>query len=159
LKLDKEHHPQSINQLKEKDDEEIRIEKKSTHKVNINLPVPRSEGLETILTCQIYSYREEFKQLTFGKTIKKKSALNPLRSIFDRKLGIIRATGRIEPSLEKRQNAPPILLPNGQYVVQLLIKETHRKVLRSGECATLAELRDRSWLVKGRQQVKKIVGK
>jgi len=68
-------------------------------------------------------------------------------------------TGRIELSLKELKKAPPILLPNGHKVVQLLIEEAHRKVLQSGVLATFSEIRDRFWLIKGRQQVKSVVGK
>ncbi len=66
---------------------------------------------------------------------------------------------RIDLSLVERQKAPPILLTSGHYVSKLLIEEAYQKVLNSSVRATLAELRERFWLVKRRQQIKAVVGK
>jgi len=107
----------------------------------------------------------EYHTLSKGETINTKSNLVPLRPIWDAENRIIRVTGRIEPSMDAVGEVPPILLPyfslksgargyGARHVIALIIKEAHRRTLHSGLRTSLSELRDRFWVVKGRQVVK-----
>ena len=51
----------------------------------------------------------------------------------------------------------PILLPRDHLFTTLVIKDAHRKVLHLGVSTTLAEVRQKYWVPKGRQVVKKIL--
>ena len=53
----------------------------------------------------------------------------------------------------------PILLPNKSRFVELLIFEIHGKVKHSGIRDTLATIRERFWLIRGREAVKRIIKK
>ena len=48
----------------------------------------------------------------------------------------------------------PILLPGRNYYAELIIREAHRKVLHNGVRETLNCIRQKYWLVKGREAVK-----
>ena len=49
---------------------------------------------------------------------------------------------------------PPILLPSNHPVVSLIITDKHKWFMHAGVKTTLSELKERFWIIKGRQQVK-----
>lgn len=51
-----------------------------------------------------------------------------------------------------------IILPKDHHLTRLQIQQCHLRVLYCGVRSTLAELRSRFWVPKGRQEVKKVVG-
>lgn len=71
--------------------------------------------------------------------------------------GILRCKGRLSNSdlgLEGRQ---PILLPRNHRLTTLTIEDCHQRTYHSGLRATLAELRSRYWVPRGRQTMNKII--
>ena len=73
--------------------------------------------------------------------------------------GILRCTGRLVNSDLEFDARRPVILPRDHALSIMLIEECHKKVLHSGVRATLAELRSRYWIPKGRQCVKKVLSK
>ena len=71
--------------------------------------------------------------------------------------GLMRCRGRIQNSLLNQEAKTPILLPSKHHGVELIIKDTHNRVLHSGVNTTLTTMRERFWIIRGRQTVKKIV--
>ena len=65
--------------------------------------------------------------------------------------------GRIQNSLLNQEAKTPILLPPKHHGVELIIKDTHNRVLHGGVNTTLTAMRERFWIIRGRQTVKKIV--
>ena len=53
----------------------------------------------------------------------------------------------------------PIILPKDHRLTELLVRKSHSDVHHCGVRATLCRLRSKYWVVKGRQLVKRIVGK
>ena len=68
--------------------------------------------------------------------------------------GIFKCHGRLEHA---EIEARPVLLPRDHIFAALAIKDAHRRVLHLGVSITLAELRQRYWVPKGRQVVKKVI--
>ena len=68
--------------------------------------------------------------------------------------GILKCHGRLEHA---EIESKPILLPRDHLFTTLVIKDAHRKVLHLGVSTTLAEVRQKYWVPKGRQVVKKIL--
>lgn len=64
--------------------------------------------------------------------------------------GVLRSIGRTNIN-------PPILLPQKDPFVHLLIHDLHEKKFHSGVNFTLCELRQTYWIVKGRQSVKRVI--
>ena len=50
-----------------------------------------------------------------------------------------------------------MLLPSNHHVVELIIRETHDRMLHSGVNTTLTVIRERFWIIRGRQTVKRIL--
>ena len=84
---------------------------------------------------------ESFQQLTQQLNLKEEN-------------GILRCHGRLEHA---EIETKPVLLPRNHAFTELAIKDAHRRVLHFGVSITLAELRQRYWVPKGRQAVKKII--
>ena len=72
---------------------------------------------------------------------------------------IIRCKGRLQNSSLEYEAKCPILMPRDHYVTTLLIRRCHESVMHNGTKETLAELRSRFWVTKGRQVVKKVIRK
>ena len=71
--------------------------------------------------------------------------------------GILRCKGRLSNSDLGFEGRQPILLPRKHRLTTLIIEDCHRKTYHSGLRATLAELRSRYWVPRGRQTVKKVI--
>ena len=106
---------------------------------------------------QYDKFPDAFKILSTGQTLPAKHQLAVLRPLWDPDKKLIRVTGRIELSLADRNELPPILLPANQPVADLIIVEAHCRVFHAGLRSTLSELRDHYWIVRCRQQVKRVL--
>lgn len=92
-----------------------------------------------------------------GKSVPTKSKLLSLAPFLDNH-GIIRLKGRIEQGEFSEDEIHPILLPKSKFT-ELVIKREHHKILHGGVSATLAKIRTKFWIVRGRLEVKKILNK
>ena len=72
---------------------------------------------------------------------------------------LIRCEGRLKNSSLPFDSRHPILMPRHHKITSLLILSCHDKVMHNGTKETLAELRSRFWIIKGRQVVKMILRK
>ena len=68
--------------------------------------------------------------------------------------GILRCVGRLVNSDLEFDARRPILLPRKHHLTKLIIRDCHERVHHSGVRATLAELRSKFWVARGRQEVK-----
>ena len=71
--------------------------------------------------------------------------------------GVLRCKGRLEYSDLPHDAKEPIILPKDHRLTYPQIQQCHKRVLHSGVRGTLAELRSRIWVPKGRQVVKKVL--
>ena len=67
---------------------------------------------------------------------------------------VIRCHGRIPGKVLEAQAKHPALLPRDHHLTKLFIEQCHKRVHHGGVRETLAELRTRFWVSKGRQAVK-----
>ena len=75
------------------------------------------------------------------------------------KEGILRCTGRLGNADLQQEAREPIVLPKDHWLTERIIMSCHQRVHHCGLRVTLAELRCRFWLSRGRQVVKKVIGK
>ena len=73
--------------------------------------------------------------------------------------GILRCQGRLKNSDLEFDNRYPIILPKDHRLTELIVRKCHEKVHHSGVRATLCRLQTKYWVIRGRQMVKRIVGK
>ena len=78
-------------------------------------------------------------------------------SLFIDDLGLLRCQGRINNAQLSTATKRPILLPPNHPWVTLLIRQVHQNIKHSGTADTLSTIRERYWILKGRQTVKKIL--
>eukprot|EP00794_Sanderia_malayensis_P010622 gene10622-biopygen7761 len=62
-----------------------------------------------------------------------------------------------EPVQILQEDEQPVYLPKQHQLAKLLINDAHKRVMHMGVASTLAELRSRYWLPKGRQTVKMLI--
>ena len=67
--------------------------------------------------------------------------------------------GRLQNATIPFNAKHPILLPGDHHLTVLLIRDCHKRVLHNGARETLAELRTRFWIVRGRQVVRKVLSR
>ena len=83
--------------------------------------------------------------------------LNKHLGLFRDENGIVRCKGRLSRSSLNAEAKYPVLIPRDHHVSTLIVRHCHNRVMHNGPKETLAELRSRFWIVKGRQLVRKIV--
>ncbi|KAK3710518.1 hypothetical protein QZH41_000860, partial [Actinostola sp. cb2023] len=71
--------------------------------------------------------------------------------------GMLRCRGRLENAELAFSARNPIILPRDHVLTEMIVRDCHQRVCHSGVRSTLAELRARYWVPKGRQMVKKIL--
>ena len=69
--------------------------------------------------------------------------------------GVLRCNGGIANADVPQETKFPALLPRNHYLSTLLVRDAHERVHHNRVEATLAQLRTRFWIVKGRQFVKR----
>ena len=126
---------------------------KNVGKINVD---DRMKAEKKILfLIQKEQFNEEIKTLLNSKEIKspKLSALNP----FIDKHGLLRVGGRLQNANVTDEQKYPILLPSYHHVTDLIIKNIHLTNYHTGIQSTLFTIRQRFWLLDGKNQVRKIV--
>ena len=72
--------------------------------------------------------------------------------------GVLKCKGRFSNAELEIEAREPMILPREHYLTELIIRDCHNRVHHCGLRATLAELRSRFWVPRGRQVVKRVVG-
>ena len=101
-------------------------------------------------------YAKEITLLQAKQSISAKSTLIKLHPIVDESK-ILRVGGRLRHSLLHPDEIHPVILPRESYLTRLLVADAHTKTLHGGVQLTLNFLRQRFWIVRGRQFVKSFI--
>ena len=107
-----------------------------------------------IKEVQSQEFSEEIVCLKEGKLIPNTSRLYELNPFYDSRDGYLRLTGRLQKSQLTEETKHPIVLPYNHHVVRLLVLDYHKDQLHAGCSHTLATVRNKYWIIKGRRQVK-----
>ena len=110
-----------------------------------------------IQCCQRTTYSAELINLT-TKNSSRLPLVKQLRLFLDQD-HIIRCGGRIHNAPISQSAKFPILLPVNHPFTTLIIHSTHAAQLHSGVNSTLTALRDRFWIPRARQIIKKLLRK
>lgn len=70
---------------------------------------------------------------------------------------ILRCEGRLVNSDLEFDARRPFILPRKHHLTELIVRDCHERVHHSGVRATLAQLRSKYWVPKGRQEVKRVL--
>ena len=71
--------------------------------------------------------------------------------------GVLRCKGRIANADLPHETKFPALLPRDHHIATLMVRQAHKRVHHSKVAATLAQLRTRFWIIRGRQFVRKTI--
>ena len=93
-----------------------------------------------------------------NKPLNSKSALLCFSPFIDA-FGLLRVGGRLRHSLLHPDEKNPMILPRESYVTHLIVWNAHEKTLHGGTQLVLNDLRQRFWIIRGRQVVRKIIFK
>ena len=77
--------------------------------------------------------------------------------VYEDDSGVLRCKGRIANADLPLETKFPALLPRDHHISTLLVRQAHERVHHNKVEATLAQLRTRYWIIRGRQFVKKIL--
>ncbi|XP_035228150.1 uncharacterized protein LOC118200306 [Stegodyphus dumicola] len=108
-----------------------------------------------IKQVQRANYFSDIQQLERNNLITPDSKLYSLAPYLDSR-GILRVRGRLEQAELIDDEKHPIILPKTKFT-ELVIFSDHIKVFHSGVMATLSKVRNKFWIPKGRQVVKKVI--
>ncbi|KRY06469.1 hypothetical protein T12_8984, partial [Trichinella patagoniensis] len=95
------------------------------------------------------------KDPTDKSVMKTLCGLNPFIDEF----GVMRVGGRLGRAQLEEEAKFPALLPCKGMIVDLLIEREHSRQLHAGVAQTLAALRERFWILRGRSAVKRVLRK
>ena len=73
--------------------------------------------------------------------------------------GVLRCGGRMSNSCLSPAQQNPILLDKHHHLATLLVMDAHKRVIHNGVKETLTELRSAYWLLRGRQFIRKLIGR
>lgn len=108
-----------------------------------------------IKIVQHQMFQDELSCLKKKRMISRKSKLLPLAPFLDTN-NLIRVGGRIRNSPYSFDKKHPILLPSHIFT-ELIIKQEHLKLLHAGTQAVLFSLRNKYWLINGKNAIKKVL--
>ncbi|KMQ81679.1 hypothetical protein RF55_25575, partial [Lasius niger] len=107
-----------------------------------------------ILMAQGLGFQSELKDINAGRALSARSPLRKLAPMTDAE-GILRIGGRIKHSLLDADQRHPIILPSESHLTYLVIDASHRRTLHGGVQSTLASIRQRFWIPRARQLVRR----
>ena len=114
----------------------------------------RAESL-WIKTVQASSFKDELK------FVQNQCQTKPRRveqfGLFLDENKLLRCRGWLNNATLSSDNKNPILLPSKHPYVELIIRQTHDKVKHSSVNNTLTTIRERFWILRGRQAVKRVL--
>lgn len=90
--------------------------------------------------------------------INRQSKILSLRPFLDTN-GLLRVGGRLQEANWSYSQKHPVILPGNDKFSELLIRKAHEDVMHSGLQATLIQIRDKFWILKGRKMTKCCVQK
>ena len=135
----------------------LRFAKKSKEKHGTPLTAEEIRHAEElwIKSIQLDSFPEEIRYLRCDTNTTTPILVRQFSLYLDE--DILPCKGRIQHSTLSQESKTPILLPTHHHVVELIIADSHERTIHSGLNSTLAKTRQRYWIVRGRQAVKKVV--
>ena len=113
--------------------------------------------MEVIRNVQHESFREEYKCLSMGETVRKGSSLSKLCVYI--KNGIIRVGGRLENANISYDSKFPIVIPHKHHITTLIIREYHERAGHLGTPTVLGLIREKFWITRGYSTVRSELGK
>jgi len=100
------------------------------------------------------AFRPEIGAAGAGRPASSRSPLRRLSPRLD-KQGLLRVGGRLKHAVISEDQRHPIILPHTSHVTHLVVSAEHLRTFHGGIQLTLAALRRRYWMLRGRQVVRR----
>ncbi|XP_011687068.1 PREDICTED: uncharacterized protein LOC105449509 [Wasmannia auropunctata] len=100
------------------------------------------------------AFRAELEDVLAGRGVSHRSPLRRLTPIIDSD-GALRVDGRLKHSTLSADQRHPKILPTESHLTHLIVDAIHRRTLHGGTQVTLATIRQRFWIPRGRQLVRR----
>ena len=71
--------------------------------------------------------------------------------------GILRCKGRLNNAPLSNSSKNPIILPTKHHFTDLVVIDNHERTFHSGINITLSSLREKYWIIRGRETVKRVL--
>lgn len=101
-------------------------------------------------------FDREIGQLRCGHCVDKQSVLHNLHPFFDNNR-VLRLSGRLQGMKAAYEEKHPVVLPKRHAFTRLMVVEAHCRVFHGGVASTMAQLRQRFWVIHARQEAKKVI--
>ncbi|XP_015377361.1 PREDICTED: uncharacterized protein LOC107171626 [Diuraphis noxia] len=109
-----------------------------------------------ILLTQQHAYKAECNSLTTHNRIVGKSVLVQLHPFLDAN-NLLRVGGRLQQSSQPYDSKHPLILPGNNSLSNLIIEDTHHRLLHAGPTQLIATLRQRFWIIGVKRAASKII--
>lgn len=107
---------------------------------------------------QHQSFSQDVTLLKAGKGLTKDSRVRALRPFLDED-GLMCVEGRLQQSDFSFRQQHPWILPAKNRYCELLIQYSHENLMHAGVRDTLVQIRERHWIMRGRQLVKSVLSR
>lgn len=111
--------------------------------------------IKILKVLQSIAFSKEIRQLK-NNTELKKCRLQQLSPFLDRN-GLLRVGGRLNNSYYAFNKCHPILIPSYNHVTDLIIRQYHFLHHHCGIQTTLSMMRNKYWLLDGRNQIRRVI--
>jgi hypothetical protein len=108
-----------------------------------------------IHVSQLESFPHEYESLRNDHPLPKTSKIARFHPILE--VNLIRLGGRLQFAKLSTNEKHPLLLDGDHHFTQLLIRQTHVLLHHLGVRVVLSELRDNYWILRGKQNIKKVL--
>ena len=136
---------------------------KFIHKLKSSVPPKlKTEDEGEVLTVDEINKAEVLWLQEIQKSIVNSQTFSQLKAslrLFVDENGIYHCGGRLKNAPLPFDSKFPVLIPEEHYVTELIIRNCHNNVMHNGVKDTLTELRQRYYVCRGRQVVKKFITK
>ncbi|XP_064469621.1 uncharacterized protein LOC135384345 [Ornithodoros turicata] len=109
-----------------------------------------------IRRVQAEAFPHEVAALSKGNVVKPSSSLHAFQLFLDAN-GIMRVGGRLHQLNVVDAIKHPILLPSKHHFTHLVILDVHRQALHAGVQDTITQVRNRFWVLRARQTVRRVL--
>ena len=116
----------------------------------------RTDAMKKWLRCIQDEEFESEKVALKGNKQKMPHLISQLRLYVD-EFELIQCKGRLENALLPDEVNCPVLLPEKSLLTKLVILDSHQRVCHSGVRATLSDVRERFWIIRGRKAVHNVL--
>ena len=122
------------------------------------LPFSSLEEAELLIikTVQREEYEEELEELKKSNKTSKKSRLRKLHPMLQE--NVLRVGGRLDKAPIPDDAKHPIILPSNHHASTLIIRDVHQRLGHAGREHVLAAVREKYWMVGGRNAVRRVLG-